>query len=149
MIRAVSLLSLVFLLFSCGDTYSEEEKNEFDRKIERFLEKKKIKYVRSSSGLYYKIVDPGEGELIKLKDRVRFTYKGTFLNGKVFDEKKEPVEFDVQSLIGAWKEVMLYLRPGGKAFIVSPPQLGYGEHDLDGIPPNSILVFELEVKSVI
>ncbi|XOV67410.1 MAG: FKBP-type peptidyl-prolyl cis-trans isomerase [Fluviicola sp.] len=149
MIRTVSLLSLVFLLFSCGDTYSEDEKNEFDRKIERFLKKKEIKYVRSSSGLYYKIVDPGEGELIKLKDRVRFTYKGTFLNGKVFDERKDPVEFDVQTLIGAWKEVMLYLRPGGKAFIVSPPQLGYGEHDLDGIPPNSILVFELEVKSVL
>lgn len=149
MIRLLALFSLTLLLFSCGDTYSSEEKNEFDERIERYLKKKKIKCTRSSSGLYYKIIDPGEGELIKLKDRVSFTYKGTFLNGKVFDERKEPVEFNVQTLIGAWKEVMLYLRPGGKAFVVAPPQLGYGEHDLNDIPPNSILVFELEVKSVL
>jgi len=147
MIRFLSILFLGIILASCT-TYSEDEKNEFDERIEKYLKKKKIKCKRSSSGLYYKIVDPGEGELIKLKDRVQFTYKGTFLNGKVFDEQTEPVEFDVQSLIGAWKEVMLYLRPGGKAFLVTPPQLGYGEHDLDDIPPNSVLVFELEVKSV-
>ena len=147
MIRFLSILFLGIILAACT-TYSEDEKNEFDERIEKYLNKKKIKCKRSSSGLYYKIVDPGEGELIKLKDRVQFTYKGTFLNGKVFDEQTEPVEFDVQSLIGAWKEVMLYLRPGGKAFLVTPPQLGYGEHDLDDIPPNSVLVFELEVKSV-
>ncbi|MDB2657150.1 FKBP-type peptidyl-prolyl cis-trans isomerase [Crocinitomicaceae bacterium] len=149
MIRILSILSIGLVLLSCGETYSKEEKTDFDKRIERYLNKKNIKCTRSSSGLYYKIVDPGEGDLIKLKDRVSFTYKGTFLNGKVFDERQEPVEFSVQTLIGAWKEVMLYLRPGGKAFIVTPPQLGYGEHDLDDIPPNSILVFELEVKSVL
>ena len=149
MIRILSILSIGLVLLSCGETYSKEEKTDFDKRIERYLKKKNIKCTRSSSGLYYKIVDPGEGDLIKLKDRVSFTYKGTFLNGKVFDERQEPVEFSVQTLIGAWKEVMLYLRPGGKAFIVTPPQLGYGEHDLDDIPPNSILVFELEVKSVL
>lgn len=149
MIRIAAFLILGLILFSCGETYSEEEKSDFDKRIERYLKKKKIKCVRSSSGLYYKILDPGEGPMIKLKDRVQFTYKGTFLNGKVFDERKEPVEFDVQTLIGAWKEVMMYLRPGGKAFLICPPQLGYGEHDLDDIPPNSILVFELEVKSVL
>ncbi|MCR9173101.1 MAG: FKBP-type peptidyl-prolyl cis-trans isomerase [bacterium] len=149
MIRIVVISLLGLLLFSCGETYSKEERNEFDERIERYLKKKKIKCTRSSSGLYYKILNPGEGDLIKLKDRVSFTYKGTFLSGKVFDEQIEPVEFDVQTLIGAWKEVMLHLRPGGKAFLVTPPQLGYGEHDLDDIPPNSILVFELEVKSVL
>ncbi len=149
MIKILAFLSISSLLFSCGDTYSKEEKNDFDKRIERYLKKKNIKCTRTSSGLYYKILDPGEGQLIKLKDRVQFTYKGMLLNGKVFDEQKEPVEFNVQTLIGAWKEVMLYLRPGGKAFLVCPPQLGYGEHDLDDIPPNSILVFELEVKSVL
>lgn len=149
MIRILSILSIGLVLLSCGETYSKEEKTDFDKRIERYVKKKNIKCTRSSSGLYYKIVDPGEGDLIKLKDRVSFTYKGTFLNGKGFDERQEPVEFSVQTLIGAWKEVMLYLRPGGKAFIVTPPQLGYGEHDLDDIPPNSILVFELEVKSVL
>lgn len=149
MIRLSIILFLGCVLASCGDTYSEDQKNDFDKKIERYLKKKKIKCQRSSSGLYYKILDPGQGDLIKLKDQVSFTYKGTLLNGKVFDEQKEPVEFNVQTLIGAWKEIMLSLKPGGKAYLVAPPQLGYGEHDLDDIPPNSILVFELEVKSVL
>ena len=149
MMRFVNILFLVLVLVSCGETYSEEERNDFDKRIERYLKKKDIECTRSTSGLYYKILNPGEGQLIKLKDRVSFTYKGTLLNGKVFDERKEPVEYNVQSLIGAWKEVMMYLRPGGKAFLVAPPQLGYGEHDLDAIPQNSILVFELEVKSVL
>ena len=148
MMRIFLFLLMLIVTTSCGQTYSPEEKNKFDTKIEAFLKRKKIDCERSSSGLYYKIIAPGKGEAIQLKDEVTFTYKGSLLSGKVFDAIEEPVTFPVQSLIGAWKEVMLYLRPGGKAFLVSPPQLGYGEHDLDKIPPNSILVFEIEVVSV-
>lgn len=147
MIRLLPFLLLGILLASCN-TYNDNQKNEFDEEIEAYLKKKKIECKRSSSGLYYKIIEPGEGELIQLKDEVTFTYKGSLLNGKVVDERKEPITFKVQQLIGGWKEAMLYLRPGGKAFIAVPPQLGYGEHELEHIPPNSILVFELEVKSV-
>ncbi|GAB5417816.1 MAG: hypothetical protein Crog4KO_24360 [Crocinitomicaceae bacterium] len=147
MIRLLPLLLIGLFILSCT-TYNDDQKNEFDNKIEAYLKKKKIECKRSSSGLYYKILEPGEGDLIKLKDEVTFTYKGNLLNGKVFDERKEPVTFKVQELIGGWKEVMLYLRPGGKAYLVCPPQLGYGEHELENIPANSILVFELEVKSV-
>lgn len=148
MIKFIVFFSLVSLAFTSCTTYSEEEKEDFDSKITAYLKRKGIKCKKSSSGLHYKIIDPGEGDLVQLQDEVTFTYKGTLLNGKVFDDGKEPVTFKVQQLIAAWKEVMLYLRPGGKAFLVSPPQLGYGEHDLKKIPPNSILVFELEVISV-
>lgn len=139
----------VLLIAGCK-TYSDEQKEEFDDRIEAYLNKKGIKCSKSESGLYYNILEEGEGNLIILKDKVKFKYKGWLLNGKVFDEQlSEPVEFYVEELIGAWKEIMLKLRPGGKAYIVAPPQLGYGEHDLDDIPPNSILVFELEVVEVI
>ena len=148
MMRTLTFIVILIVTASCGQTYSHEEKNKFDTKIEAFLNRKKINCDRSSSGLYYKIIAPGVGDIIQLKDEVTFKYKGSLLNGKVFDTVQEPVTFPVQSLIGAWKEVMLYLRPGGKAFLVSPPQLGYGQHDLDKIPPNSILVFEIEVVSV-
>lgn len=149
MIRIFTVVFLgVFLLTGCT-TYSEEQKEEFDGRIEKYLKKKGIKCQRSESGLYYKILEEGEGNLIILKDKVKFKYKGWLLSGKVFDEQlEEPVEFFVEELIGAWKEIMLKLRPGGKAYLVAPPQLGYGEHDLDDIPPNSILVFELEVVEV-
>ena len=134
-------------LFSCK-TYSEDDKKQFDLQIQEFLKEENISCERSSSGLYFKILDEGEGDNIRYSDIVSFTYRGTLLNGKVFDEQKDPVEFEVRQLIGAWKEIMLELKPGGKAYLVAPPHLGYGEHELDHIPKNSILVFELEVKNV-
>lgn len=136
-----------FTLLSCK-TYSEDDKKQFDTQIEEYLKKEKITCKRSSSGLYFKILEEGQGEQIRYSDIVSFTYRGTLLNGKVFDEQEEPVEFEVRQLIGAWKEIMLELKPGGKAFLVAPPHLGYGEHELAHIPPHSILVFELEVKKV-
>jgi len=146
--RLLSIFSLLLILVASCKTYSDEEINDFDRQIERYLKKEGIQCERTESGLYYKIIEQGKGENIKFQDIVTFSYKGTFLDGKVFDAPKEPVEFAVKDLIGAWKEIMLELKPGAKAFLVSPPQLGYGSHELDDIPPNSILVFEMEIHSV-
>lgn len=144
----LSLILLVFCLSSCGDTYSDEQMKGFDTKIKKHLKKKDIECERSSSGLYYKIIEEGEGRKIQYNDIVSFTYTGRLLNGKMFDDKKDPVEFEVSKLIGCWKEIMLNLKPGGKAYLVSPPQLGYATHELNDIPPNSILEFELEIVSV-
>jgi len=141
----VSMLAL--LLFSC-DTYSESELEEFDKEIVSYLKKEGITCETSPSGLHYKIIEEGDGELIQAKDNVVFKYKGSFLDGKVFEEDEVGVEFNVTQLIAAWKEVMYELREGGKAFLVSPPQLAYGNHELDDIPQNSILIFEIEVIKV-
>lgn len=138
----------VFLFVSCGATYSDEEKSSFDAQIEAYLKKKKKECKRSSSGLYYKIIEQGEGRKIKYSDKVVFTYTGELLDGTIFDKQTKPIEFDVDVLIAAWKEIMLELNEGGKAFLVAPPHLGYGTHELDDIPPNSILVFTMEVKEV-
>jgi FKBP-type peptidyl-prolyl cis-trans isomerase FkpA len=146
--RQVLVFTILMLTLISCKTYSDEDKSQFDQQIRDYLKKEKIDCERSSSGLYYKIIEEGEGEFIRYSDIVSFTYKGTLLNGKVFDEQTEPVEFEVRQLIAAWKEIMLELKPGGKAFLVAPPQLGYGEHKLDDIPQHSILVFELEVKNV-
>ena len=148
MMRILSLFLLLTLCCTSCATYSDDQLDAFDQEIEAYIKKKDLKLERSSSGLYYTIENPGEGNKIQFKDRVAFKYKGSLLNGKVIDEQTEPIEFQVEELIGAWQETMLMLRPGGKAFIIAPPQLGYGEHDLDDIPQNSILIFELEVIEV-
>jgi FKBP-type peptidyl-prolyl cis-trans isomerase FklB len=135
------------ILVSCH-TYSEDDKRGFDQQISTYLTKKRIECTKSPSGLYYKILEPGKGEYIQFQDVVSFSYKGCFLNGEVFDHEKKPVEFKVKDLIGAWKEIMLELKPGAKAFLVAPPHLGYGDRQLDDIPPNSILVFEMEIHKV-
>lgn len=141
-----ALLALV--VFAGCQTYSDDQKNEFDDEIEAYIEKNDLDLERSESGLYFKIIEQGEGDKILFRDKVSFKYKGEFLDGKVFDEQTEPLEYNVDILIGCWKEIMLELNVGGKAFIISPPTLGYGANDLDDIPPNSILVYELEVVGV-
>lgn len=140
-------LFLVLLLFSCK-TYNEDQLNDFDETIQEYIKEKGIDCEASGSGLYYKIEKQGDGLRVQAKDRISFTYKGSFLDGKVFDEQKEPVTFTVGELIGAWKETVLKLNEGGEAFLVAPPQLGYGSRDLDDIPPNSILVYTLKVHTV-
>lgn len=147
MTKIITLFILSLVLFSCG-TYSEEQKKSFDQQIVAYLKKKDIKCTLTDSGLYYKIIEPGTGEFIQFTDIVSFSYKGSFMNGQTFDNHQYPVEFAVKDLIGAWKEIMLELKPGSKAFLVAPPTLGYGDRDLEDIPPNSILVFEMEIKGV-
>jgi len=136
------------LLLSCG-SYSDEELAKFDKKIEKYLKQKNIDCKKSASGLHYKILEEGEGELIQFTDKVMVTYKGTFLDGTVFDEQTEPIELTVSEQINAWKELMLQLKKGSKAFLIAPPQLGYGEYEIEKVPPNSILVFELEVVDIL
>ncbi len=135
------------LVVSCK-TYSEDEKNVFDKEIVEYLQKKKIECTRSESGLYYKIYEKGEGQTVQISDSVSFVYKGKLANGTVFDNQKNPITFKVKDLIAGWKEIMVKLKPKAKVFLAVPPLLGYGEHELDRIPPNSILYFEMEIISI-
>lgn len=136
------------LLASCG-SYSDQELSEFDQEIQKYMKSNKIDCEKSASGLYYKIIEEGDGDFIQFTDKVLVKYKGSFLGGKVFDEQKEVIEMAVSEQINAWKELMLQLKKGSKAYMIVSPQLGYGEYKVDKIPPNSILVFELEVVDVL
>jgi FKBP-type peptidyl-prolyl cis-trans isomerase FkpA len=136
---------MVVGLFSCK-TYSDDDKNKFDTTIQKYIRQKKIEgYTKSPSGLYYVIKASGQGRFIRYTDSVTFRYRGSLLNGKVFDDVKKPVSFPVRELIGAWKEVMLELKAGSKVWMITPPQLAYGEYKLIDIPQHSILVFEMEI----
>lgn len=139
---------LTLVIFSSCSTYSDKEINEFDTEIQAYINEKGIECERSESGVYYKIIEKGDGKKVQFKDIISFKYRGELLNGLVFDESKEPVDFKLSQLIACWKEVLLELNEGGKAFLVSPPQAGYGNHELEDIPKNSILSFELEVVEV-
>lgn len=103
---------------------------------------------KSDSGLYYHIHKEGEGNPIKGTAIISAIYTGKLLNGKIFDQQKEPTELTLKNLIHGWREVVCYLKPGGKATIIVPPQLGYGQQKLPKIPESSILIFELEIVDV-
>lgn len=142
-------LLVVFLAAACGSTYSEEERKNFDKEIQAYLDKNKIECEKSPSGLYYRIDSLGSERKIQFSDMVTMKYVGKLINGKIIDDHSdEPLKMSVRELIGAWKEILLELGEGGKAYIVAPPHLAYGEHILDSIPENSILIYNLEVVDV-
>lgn len=149
-IFSIASLFAILFVFSACNTYSEADKQNFDQQIQKFIAKGSDKYEKSESGLYYHIEKEGEGDYIKFTDRVTFKYEGKFLSGEPFDHRyrRTPITFEVPQLIEGWKEAFMYLKKGGKAKIILPPYLGYGDHQLDDIPANSILFFTVEIVDV-
>lgn len=123
------------------------------KKGEEFIKKnmeanKNLK--KSASGLVYEITKAGSGAKGNEEDSVEIYYKGSLIDGKVFDESKEKtVTFPLNGVIPGIKEGLQLLGEGGKATLYIPDNLGYGEYDIPGIPAGSTLVFDVEVVKVV
>lgn len=103
------------------------------------------------TGLGVEILEPGAGVAPTRTDRVRVHYRGRLVNGTEFDSshaRGQPADFPVQQLITGWAAAMPELRPGGRAVLYIPPHLGYGGLRAGKIPPNSALIFEVELLAV-
>jgi FKBP-type peptidyl-prolyl cis-trans isomerase FkpA len=143
------LLYLLFTLIlgSCS-TYSEKDLNTFDKKIQEWIGQQEVGFKKTESGLYYSFEHDGSGRNIKYTDSVSVIFRGKQLNGTVFEQKKTPMLFAVKEVIIAWKEILLMSKNGAKVQIIVPPQLGYGNHELDKIPQNTILFYEIEIVDI-
>lgn len=102
------------------------------------------------SGLAYEILKPGTGDFPKATDRVRVFYTGTLVNGNTFDSNVggEPVDFQLNAVIPGWSEGIQKINKGGKIKLYVPSTLAYGEEASQGIPPNSALIFEVELLDI-
>ena len=147
-----SLIVLIVLSLGACKTYSEDDKASFDKTIEQYIAKKKDwNMTKSSSGLYYEVVEEGTGgEPVIFGSEVTIAYKGQLLSGKVFDTKtaKAPLKSNLKGLIAAFQEGLLGQKAGAKMRMVVPPHLGYADNELEGIPANSVIVFEVELLKV-
>ena len=101
----------------------------------------------SASGLQYKIINPGGDYKVKSGDSVIVNYKGTLIDGTIFDEN-ENTEFVANRVIKGWTEGLSLLGEGGKAIFYIPSELAYGERGNRSIEPNSTLIFEVEVLKI-
>jgi peptidylprolyl isomerase len=107
----------------------------------------------SESGLMYVIIEEGEGDIATDGNVVTVHYTGFLKDGTKFDssvERDEPFSFVVgnKQVIAGWDEGIRLLKKGGKARFVIPPSLGYGEITAGKIPPNSTLLFDVELLDV-
>lgn len=105
---------------------------------------------RTESGLVYKVVKEGNGKLFNTTDRIMAKYKGTHIDGKVFDETKDNArEMNPMGVIQGMKEAFLMMSPGAKYILYIPGDLAYGVEGRGAtIGPNETLVFELETIEV-
>jgi hypothetical protein len=100
----------------------------------------------SSNGVYYKILKEGSGDFISVTDTLVVNYIGSLLDGSVFDQTKEkPATFPLKRLIRGWQLGLPLCRQGGKIHLIIPSYLGYSIRNLGVIPPNSPLIFDIEV----
>jgi FKBP-type peptidyl-prolyl cis-trans isomerase len=108
---------------------------------------------QTASGLKYQVLKKGTGTVSpKATDTVKVHYHGTLLNGTVFDssvERNEPISFPLNGVIAGWTEGVQLMKVGDKFKFEIPPNLAYGESSPSPkIPPNSTLVFEVELLAI-
>jgi FKBP-type peptidyl-prolyl cis-trans isomerase FklB len=104
-----------------------------------------------SSGLQYKVLAEGSGKTPKATDEVTVNYRGTLIDGTEFDSsygRGKPLTVKVNGVIRGWSEALQLMKAGSKWQLFIPPDLAYGERGMGRIPPNSTLIFEVELISV-
>ena len=118
-------------------------------KEEEFLAKNALKenVDTTASGLQYTIIASGADYKVQPQDTVWVNYKGTLLDGTVFDEN-DSTEFVANRVIRGWTEGLGLLGEGGKATLYIPAELAYGSRGNRNIEPNSTLIFDVEVLKV-
>jgi len=108
---------------------------------------------KTPSGIVIKTITPGTGAQPAATDQVKVHYEGTLVNGKVFDssiKRGEPATFPLNGVIPCWTEAVQTMKVGGKARIVCPSELAYGERGSPPqIRPGSVLVFEVQLLDIV
>ena len=129
----------------------QEEKN---AKLKKEMENLTKDATTTESGLMYKIIKKGDGPKPKTGQVVSVHYAGFLTNGQKFDssyDRNQPIEFPIGTgrVILGWDEGIMLLNAGTKAKLIIPPELGYGKRGAGGvIPPNAILIFDVELLEV-
>ena len=159
----ILLITLLFVFAAKTDIYAQasaelaaqkqQDAQLFaDEKILRnYFAENKITAKKTISGLFYTIIEPGDGPKVKAGDIVRMRYTGKFLDGTVFDSNIDPpgdaisVQAGSGRLIKGMDEGARLLKKGGKAMLYIPSGLAYGPQARGSIPANSILLFYIEI----
>ena len=113
---------------------------------------KKEGVVTLDSGLQYKVIQAGEGKSPQATNSVTVNYRGTLVDGSEFAnsaERGKPATHQMKKVIKGWREALQLMKEGDKWTLYIPPELGYGKRGLrNRIPPNSALIYEVELIAV-
>ena len=113
--------------------------------------KEESQLTTTASGLKYEIIKMGVGEKPNATDKVEVHYHGTLEDGTVFDssvERGQTITFPLNRVIKGWTEGLQLMPVGSKFKFIIPPELAYGSRNMGSIPPNSTLIFEVELFNI-
>ncbi len=146
---------------TCGMTIQQKLQEYMAKKIapvkeegKKFLaeNKKQPGVVELPSGIQYKIISQGNGVKPALEDTIKVHYKGSTMDGNIFDDsysRGEPVEFPLGGLIEGWKQALVLMPAGSKWQLFIPSDYAYGDMGRQpAIPGGALLIFELELLEV-
>ncbi len=143
----LALNIIVFSLLSCTKTPQKEVD---DQLIIDYIAQNKMDAIKTETGLYYQILEEGNGVSPTIINSVTVHYKGMLLDGTVFDstDGSDPASFSLSKVILGWQEGLELMHEGGEAILIIPSHLGYGSQARTGIPANSVLVFHVDLITV-
>ncbi len=160
MINTIKTVCLAFTMLFAFTSFAQntDQKAKDDALLKAYFAKNKIKATKTASGLYYVITKKGTGANAQKGQTVSMNYLGTFLDGKRFDgnvdenykSTRSPLSFTlgVGQVVPGWDEGIQLLNPGTRATLYLPSSIGYGASGRGPIPPNTVMVFNVELLSV-
>ena len=132
------------------------EKNFGENKLagEKFLAENKTKegVITTESGLQYKVIKAGKGELPTADSKVKVNYRGTTIDGAEFDssyKRNKPTDLRLSQVIPGWTEALTMMPVGSKWELYIPQELAYGAREAGTIKPFSTLIFEIELLEIV
>lgn len=150
--KILFLLLSVFLFTSackkkkdCPENTKQAPQSEITA-LKDYLDANSIYYRADSRGFFYVITDSTNGSKPSTCDNITISYKGSLLNGTVFDQNNSAT-FTLSNLIAGWQQCLPLIGIGGKITVYIPPTLGYGSSATGSIPANSNLKFEIGLLS--
>ena len=124
----------------------QAKQNEY---LENFQKEKGVKTL--DNGALIKLTKNGKGKAPKADSRVKVHYTGTLIDGTKFDSSRdrgEAASFQLSQVISCWTKGLQQMTPGAQAKLVCPPDTAYGNRPAGPIPPNSVLVFDVELLGI-
>jgi FKBP-type peptidyl-prolyl cis-trans isomerase FkpA len=113
--------------------------------VETYLASKSISATKDTRGFYFVKTLAGGNAFPTICNSVTVKYSGFLTNGTKFDESTAPTTFNLSDLITGWKEGIPLIGKGGKITLYLPPSLAYGVNGSGTIPPNAVLIFDIEL----
>lgn len=109
--------------------------------------------ITTPSGLQYKVLVKGDGDVPQMSDKVQVNYEGRLIDGTVFDASAKhgdkPSEFQPDQVIKGWTEALTMMPVGSKWQLYIPQELAYGERNMGNIKPYSALIFDVELVGIV